>query len=244
MAKDFASERELFEWNEAMAHKYDPEAYHLRSNRLIRWIERRRVKAILHFLAASSSDTVLEVGCGAGNVLEQVRSRSLFGLDLSPFLLAKSQQRLAAKKAKLIQANAEKLPFVNGCFSRLICTEVLEHVRNPRQVICEMVRVASANAIVVISVPNEVWIDRVKGVIRNLGLKRLLLKGRGENAYDSPDEMLDAWHLHRFDLSLLRRIAAGTLHIRHIRAIPFTFLPLRYVVACELATPEANEGHG
>ena len=48
-----------------MSRKYDSESYHLRSNFLIRWIERRRVQVILDFLQAGPADLVVEVGCGS-----------------------------------------------------------------------------------------------------------------------------------------------------------------------------------
>jgi ubiquinone/menaquinone biosynthesis C-methylase UbiE len=233
MPTQFDTQEQFTQWNEAMAQKYDPEAYHLRSNFLIRWIERRRVKAILHFLDTGPHDAVLEIGCGAGNVLEQIPSDRLHGVDLSTFLLKKSRQRLAHCQAKLSQADGSQLPFANGQFGRLVCTEVLEHVLDPRQVVGEMARVAVANATVVISVPNEVGINRVKGVIRTLGLSRWLLQGSGDS-YKSPDKMTDEWHLHDFDLALLQEISKGILLIRQIKAIPFGFIPLRYVVCCQV----------
>jgi ubiquinone/menaquinone biosynthesis C-methylase UbiE len=236
MPTTLTDEQELFDWNEAMARRYDPESYHLRSNWLIRWIERRRVRAILDLLDGADGHDVLEVGCGAGNVLERVTAAELYGLDLSPYLLAKAQRRLWSRQAKLIQANAETLPFRSGRFKRLICTEVLEHVRDPRRVIAEIARIAAPGSVIVISVPNEGWIDSVKKMIRGLGLGHLLLKGQGENAYSSPDEMTDAWHLHRFNLALLYQVSGNILRVQTIRRIPFVFLPLRYVVAFELIT--------
>ena len=221
------------QWNEEMARKYDPEAYHLRSNFLIRWIERRRVKAILGFLKPNGQGNLLEVGCGAGNVLEQVPAGRLHGVDLSTFLLKKSQSRLAQRQAGLVLANAERLPFADGQFGRLVCTEVLEHVSDPRQVVSEMARVATAGAVLVISVPNERWINRAKEMIRGLGLRRWLLHGN-KDTYNSPDNMTDEWHLHSFDLVLLRKISENILLIRQIKAIPLGFVPLRYVAWCQV----------
>ncbi len=40
-----------------------------------------------------------------------------------------------------VAADAEKLPFVDGVFTRVECDAVLEHVRNPHQVMCEIERV-------------------------------------------------------------------------------------------------------
>ncbi len=233
MPPQFDNEKHFIQWNEEMAHKYDPEAYHLRSNFLIRWIERRRVKAILRFLNTNQHDTVLEVGCGAGNVLEQIPSNQLHGIDLSNFLLKKSQKRLVHCQAKLVQTNAERLPFADGQFRRLICTEVLEHVSDPRKVVSEMARVAAEDAVLVISVPNEKWIDRVKEIIRTLGLERWLLKG-GTGSYGSPEQMTDEWHLYSFDLQLLQEVSKDSLLIRKVKAIPFSFIPLRYVAYCEV----------
>lgn len=237
MPAQFDSESHFIQWNEEMARKYDPEAYHLRSNSLIRWIERCRVKAILRFLNASHQDRVLEVGCGAGNVLEQILSNELYGIDLSASLLKKSQGRLAHRQAKLVRANAERLPFADRQFRKLVCTEVLEHVPDPRRIVSEMARVATADAVLVISVPNEAWINRVKGVIRALGLARWLLQGN-EDSYSSPDQMTDEWHLHSFDLALLGEITTNVLFIKEIKAIPFSFIPLRYVARCRVIEAE------
>jgi len=240
MPAQFDSESHFIQWNEEMARKYDPEAYHLRSNFLIRWIERRRVKAILRFLNASHQDRVLEVGCGAGNVLEQIPSNELYGIDLSASLLKKSQGRLAHRQAKLVRANAERLPFANRQFRKLVCTEVLEHVPDPRKIVGEMARVATAEAVLVISVPNEGWINWAKGSIHALGLGRWLLGG-DKDSYSSPDCMTDEWHLHSFDLALLQKTCKDILLIHKIKAIPFGLIPLRYVAHCQVMSLDNSD---
>jgi 2-polyprenyl-3-methyl-5-hydroxy-6-metoxy-1,4-benzoquinol methylase len=141
---------------------------------------------------------------------------------------------LASQQAILARSNAEQLPFANAQFRKLVCSEVLEHVSSPHRVVCEMARVATADAVLVISVPNEAWIERVKGIIRRLGLGRWLLKG-SNGSYSSPDQMTDEWHLHSFDLTLLKEISKGILVIRQTKAIPFSFIPLRYVACCQLS---------
>ena len=237
MSTKFKTENDYILWNEDMAVRYDPEAYHLRSSLPIRWIERRRVKAILKFLQTNTPEAVLEVGCGAGNVLEQVPSLQQYGIDLSTFLLKKSQTRLANAQARLAQANAERIPFANARFHKLICTEVLEHVPDPRLILSEMTRVATPDAVLVVSIPNEVWINRAKRIIGMFGLTRWLLQGEGDN-YNSPEQMTDEWHLHEFDLSLLRKISKDILHIQQVKAIPFRFIPLRYVTRCRVLAQE------
>jgi ubiquinone/menaquinone biosynthesis C-methylase UbiE len=226
----FKNEAEFALWNEEMAQKYDPEAYHLRSNFLIRWIERRRVKAIIRLLDVTRDDDILEVGCGAGNVLQKLPTGHKHGIDLSFSLLMKSKKRLNG--GILALANAENLPFSDNTFSRVICTEVLEHVIDPKNVIKEMARVARQDAVLVLSIPNERLIDRVKGIIRMTGMKRWLLKGKKEGAYQSPDQMTDEWHLHCFDMGLLSEMLENNLVIKKIQAIPFQFVPFRYAIQC------------
>jgi ubiquinone/menaquinone biosynthesis C-methylase UbiE len=234
MSIQFRSKDDYILWNEEMSRKYDSEDYHLRANFLIRWIERRRVKIVLEFLNAGPADAVVEIGCGAGVVLEQVPAGRLLGLDLSGFILKKTRDRLKHLHAGLIQANAERLPFASKQFRKLLCTEVIEHVPDPRRVVREMARVTSEAGVIVITVPNEGWIARVKRGIQVLGLTRWLLLGTDDaNAYDSPGEA-NEWHLHQFDLELLRQVTAEILIINELHAIPFRFLPLRYVACCQV----------
>jgi len=231
MSIQFQDREQFVQWNEAMARRYNPEAYHLESNWAIRWIERRRVQAILSYLDAGPQDSVLEVGCGAGNVLEQVPTGQLYGVDLSAFLIGRSQARLARRKARLVRADAQDLPLVSGSFDRLVCSEVLEHVPDPRRILEEMARVARPEAVIVLSVPNEDWIDRLKQAARRMGWKG----SGGTGGYHVPSRMTDEWHLLSFDLDLLKEVCRGLLEIREVASIPFNAVPLRYVACCRLA---------
>lgn len=233
MPKQFDTPDQVVRWNDEMAQKYDPDAYHTRSNAIIRWIERQRVRAIRDLLQVKPGERVLEVGCGAGNVLEQIPTGNLFGLDLSTFLLAKSQRRLRSRQAHLIQANAQQIPFPSGWFDKLFCTEVLEHVIEPRQVLKEMLRTAQDDAVIVISVPNEAVINRLKGGVQKAGIGRLFFRQEKAGKYTVPEKMTDEWHLHDFDLAYLQNLLDGLLDIVAIRAIPSRILPVRYVVSCQ-----------
>jgi ubiquinone/menaquinone biosynthesis C-methylase UbiE len=216
-------------WNEEMAQKYDPEAYHLHPNLVIRWIERRRVSLIIGLLEAKEGDRILEVGCGAGNILEHVRQGQLFGIDLSRYLLNKAKKRLAGRKAGLSISLGEILPFTDDCFERLFCSEVLEHVPNPRTIVEEMVRVIKPGGVVVISVPNETMINRLKDFVSVFPFSRLLIGSK--EGYQSPERMTDEWHLHDFNLTLLKQTVQGLIEIETIKGVPFQLFPLRFIIA-------------
>jgi ubiquinone/menaquinone biosynthesis C-methylase UbiE len=217
------------EWNERMALKYDPEDYHTRSNVVIRAVERRRVRAIIKMLGAQPGERVLEVGCGAGNVLECVPHGELVGIDLSDRMVRKAQRRLAGRGASVLKADAERLPFGSGSFQRLICTEVLEHVEHPETVLDEMQRTATSDAIIVLSVPNEALINRTKSLLWRTGLHRLVFRKGG---YQTVEHMEDEWHLHELGLDESRALLVGVLEIVAVQAIPFAMYPIRYVVKC------------
>ncbi len=55
-----------------------------------------------------------------------------------------------ARKPDIV-ADAEHLPFKDGEFSRILCTEVLEHVRNPRAAIAEMYRVLAPGGTLILT---------------------------------------------------------------------------------------------
>ena len=220
-----------------MTRKYDSEDYHLRSNFFIRWIERKRVNKIVEFIQATPTDTVVEVGCGAGVVLEKFPAGHLIGLDLSGYILQKAKSRLANRNTDLMQANAEMLPLPGEAFNKLVCTEVIEHVVEPRNVVKELSRIATSDATIVITIPNENLIDNLKQVLKRLGLSNLVLVGKrdkenNQNAYDSPAEA-NEWHLHSFNLELMKKVTENILEMSQVKAIPYSFLPLRYVVLCK-----------
>jgi ubiquinone/menaquinone biosynthesis C-methylase UbiE len=231
--KRFETEKKFEDWNEEMARRYDPEAYHERSFILIRWMERMRVNVILAFINSSSNHSVLEVGCGAGNVLERVNSDHRVGIDLSTFLLNKAKKRLRTS-ASFAMANAEKIPLASAKFDRLICTEVLEHVQSPSTVLGEMARVAKDDAVIVVSIPNEKMIDAIKSIARKLNLASLFSAKKGD--YAIPEKMTDEWHLHQFDVKVLKNFLPSYLEVEAIRAIPFFLLPLRYVAKIRLTS--------
>ena len=75
---------EFKEWNERMVKKYDPDAFHHHSNPLIRFIERRRVRAIVKLMDIHKETSVLEIGCGAGNVIEKTPLENYSGWIFHP----------------------------------------------------------------------------------------------------------------------------------------------------------------
>ena len=220
---------EFKEWNEEMVKKYNPDAFHHHPNPAVRFIETKRVKTILKLIDVRyKGGRLLEVGCGAGNILEKAPPGDLFGIDISGSILAKARNKLS-EKADLSQADAQNLPFKDRVFRQVICSEVLEHLLDPSASLQEIARILNQQGIAIISVPNELWINRIKRVLINLGIFDWLLRRGGEYG-KMPERMEDEWHLHSLSIEKWLTLFNYFFRVVQVRRIPFSWLPLRYVI--------------
>lgn len=222
---------EFRNWNEEMVKKYDPDAFHHHTNFFVRFVERRRVKAIFDMMMLHQDSSVLEVGCGAGNVIERASRGRLFGIDLSRYILLKARDRLN-QRAHLVQADAHLLPYKDHSFMRVICSEVLEHVLDPLSALHEISRVLSPHGLAIVSVPNESLINHVKTFLIYLGVYQRFLQQKGDYR-EMPKRMEDEWHLHTFKLDGWLSLFGKYFRVTRLRRIPYFWLPLRYVIRLE-----------
>jgi len=214
-------------WNEEMLQRYDQELFYTRSALPVRMVERWRVRRVVGLLSPRESDRILEIGCGTGNVLREMKVGRVVGVDISVGVLRRAREKLG-DRGRLISGDAEALPFPDQSFDKILCTEVLEHVLNPGAVISEIGRLMKSGGIAVVSVPNEGLINKLKRVTASSGVGRMLFwKGAG---YAMSKDMSEAWHLHIFDVDGIRRIVPSGLRIQSIKAFPGRLLPIRYVM--------------
>jgi ubiquinone/menaquinone biosynthesis C-methylase UbiE len=225
----FRDAREVKAWNDAMVVKYDLDRFHDHPSPLVRFVESRRVDTIFRLLEARASHRVLEVGCGAGHLLARLPAGRAVGMDLAESLLARTRTRLGARAA-LAQGDAVALPFASDAFDRVYCSEVLEHLVDPRAAVAEIARVLRPGGVAVLSVPNEALINRAKAMLRGLGIWRLVMRG---SDYEMPERMDDEWHLHTFDLPAFRALVPPTLTVTRVVGVPTGGLAVRWVMRCE-----------
>ena len=114
-------------------------------------------------------DRFLDVGCGEGrHSYEAYRLNNGNGLtcalDPDNYSLKKTkyvldcmdQQNGHNGNRNVLMGDALKLPFRDGCFDKVICSEVLEHVDDPHQGIEEMVRILRPGGLLAVTVPTYV----------------------------------------------------------------------------------------
>jgi ubiquinone/menaquinone biosynthesis C-methylase UbiE len=204
-------------WNEEMARKYNPDSFITKSGPIVRWVEKIRLQKTVDALAATETDSILDLGCGAGNLLPLLKAQRIVGLDPSDLLLAQARERVAGKPSiQLLKGFAEKLPFGNAAFDGIVCSEVLEHVRHPEVVLQEMNRVAKPGAKIVITVPNEDLINLTKKWVLKLGLKKWVA-----GDYPMSDNMLEEWHVAEVTEERLKILAKDCFKLDSIISVPF-----------------------
>jgi ubiquinone/menaquinone biosynthesis C-methylase UbiE len=106
---------------------------------------------------ARPDETVVEIGCGEGELLSRLRawrpSRRHFGFDVSREILEEAQRHPGVTVAL---QSAEALALADRSADVVIASEVLEHLANPEGALREIARVARRR--VILSVPREpIW---------------------------------------------------------------------------------------
>lgn len=217
-------------WNDDMIDKYDPDIYHTRSNIIIKIIIRMMKRCMQEMIDLKSCDRIIEVGCGAGNVLETfLHGGNVVGIDISLKLLKKAQTR-CGRIADLSAAKAEALPFKSDSFDKVVCTEVIEHLLTPEKCLQEIERITKNNATIVITTTNETFLNLIKTIVWKFGIHKLLF--RGEDTYKPKKRMDDEWHLHAFDPKSFKKMLEKYFTVHKMVYIPSRLFPVQMIASC------------
>jgi ubiquinone/menaquinone biosynthesis C-methylase UbiE len=153
-----------------------------------------RIKGRLYdFLEIEDGDEILEVGCGSGCFAVDIAKKhdiKVWATDISQAWLDITRKRAlensVERKIVIQKVDAECLPFENDRFDKIVCSEVLEHIRDKRKALQEMSRVLKPKGILALSTPNKYNV-----IISNL-INRLRYpfpgrpQGVSSGAYDRP----------------------------------------------------------
>ena len=150
---------------------------------------------VLELAPQSGSRRVLDVGCGPGWVASELRHRGheVTGVDLI------ADDGIAERTDRFFQANVEEgLPdAVGDGYDVVIAADVIEHVRNPDELLADLASRMSNTGMIVASVPNfGHWYPRLR-------------TAAGLFDYDQRG-ILDRTHVRFFTRRSFRRAIANT----------------------------------
>lgn len=107
-------------------------------------VRRHQGDLLLNLLKPLPHDSILDIGCGTGEMLSFLVSENgyqLSGIDPSPYMLDVARQRLG-HRVDLHRSMAEDLPFDDNSFHHALLINSLEFVNDPFKAIAEASRVA------------------------------------------------------------------------------------------------------
>jgi SAM-dependent methyltransferase len=142
---------------------------------------------------------VLDIGCQGGHQLALFSGEfdELVGLDIAPYV--DMWDLLPHARFVVHDVDAAPLPFTDGFFQTVICTNVLEHVFDVFGLVREIERVLADGGTCLISVPNVSAWRHILTLVRG----RVPRTGAQEYPFDS-SQGWDGQHLHYFTHSELR----------------------------------------
>ncbi len=124
--------------------------------------QQRRLEMILRAAGERARGTILENGCGVGMYVEHLSrfSGNVVGLEYDFERAARAAQR----SPKIVNAAGESLPFPCETFDLVLSHEVIEHVRDDRTAVNEMVRVLKPHGRAVLFCPNRGYPFETHGI--------------------------------------------------------------------------------
>ncbi len=173
---------------------------------------------------------VLDVGCGKGELLREIRTRyanvELHGVDFSTARLREASHLIGPQVALLEADIQEALPFPEAFFDQIMCTETLEHLKEPTRCLQEIRRILKGDGRVILTLPNATGFapfHHLSSFVPGRWLRRKLLP------YEHPcntDQPIDTCFVYREILELVRaggfKIEAidGYRYFRYLQMLP------------------------
>ena len=206
---------ELAQWNDSMVKKYHNEGILFESkNPILRKLEVMRLKKMIKLSNIKPGQKLLDLGCGEGYFISLLPNNiEIVGLDISKIALKRAKKILKSKNNITLQfGNALSTGLSDKSFDIITCSEVLEHVPEPKKIIKEIFRLLKDDGTAVISVPDENRIKLIMRIIKFFRIDAFLHSARKQEDYD--------WHLHEADKKFIFEITKNYFTTQNIFRVP------------------------
>lgn len=146
--KDYYRDVETYDWVDVADNLRGLEAlFHRNRARVVR-------RLISKYAVAGAP--ILDAGCGTGLNLRHLPVGST-GVDINPRNVELLRTRLPGHH--IVEGDVEALPFADGSFGTILCTEVIEHIPDPAAALREFRRALRPGGVLIGSVParSMIW---------------------------------------------------------------------------------------
>jgi 2-polyprenyl-3-methyl-5-hydroxy-6-metoxy-1,4-benzoquinol methylase len=210
--------------NDRLATEHPIDDYYARSAWPIRFIERERLAIIRRMVGPHRGLDVAEIGSGGGHVLRMFPDARLTAVDVSSVFLDTARRNLRGYDVRFLKGELDHLSLPAASFDRVICTEVLEHTKDPAAILAEIRRILRPGGVAVITVPNDPLILRLKGVVRRTPVGWLL---RDRVSWGG-----DEYHLHVWAPAAFEELLAPCFEVTERASAPLDAMPIRACFRC------------
>ena len=148
----FSTQAEIDYWKSI----YDREdflgnCYKQRMNQAISWLDTAGL---------SRNSIIVDVGCGAGILLQQIARRGYrtIGTDYSRAMIREARSICDMElrpRVQFVQGDVERLPFADSSLDFIICLGVVTYLRSEVKALSELSRVLIPNGTLILSVVNK-----------------------------------------------------------------------------------------
>lgn len=188
-----------------------------------KYIDLKRLNFIsgnLHQYGIPSGGAILDIGCGNGNISIALglQGYRVTGIDISEKTILKARSLNRLPNVEFMVSSAEELGKTQEKFDAIICSEVLEHLKDPEVILSHVGRLLHSHGLLIVTVPNgrgprEMLVTRPLQKLRKRnglmwrsinGMKKML----GYNGVTMQTDAEDLEHVQFFTMSKLRDLAS------------------------------------
>ncbi len=149
----------------------------------IRFIENARRTLLIRLIDPKNEEVIADIGCESGHIISELfktspKLKKVIGIDISRYALnaAKSLARQEGwiNSSLFINCNATSIHLPDNSVDTSISSNVLEHLILPQKGFDELIRITKPGGKIILNLPNERRIIKLKCLFFLLGLDKLL----------------------------------------------------------------------
>lgn len=180
----------------------------------IKRLHRKIISAVKTFSQNNSSLFVLDAGCGEGFVSHSLNNAvseiKTLGVEYTNEALEIAKKSFPSYSFE--QGDVTALSYPDGYFDVAVCSEVLEHLKQPEKALCELLRVSKKG--VVITVPHEPFFC----ISNMLSLNHL-------KTFGNPEGHINHWTRRSFNHFIANGVTKSRITIQINRGGAFNSFP-------------------
>lgn len=113
---------------------------------------RTRGSYFLRLLKLHRPDKVVDLGCGIGYFADlfSEQDTSVFGIDTEPKAIFYTKKNV---RGRFCVTDINNIPFKDESFDTIVCSEVLEHIKDDKCVLGKIYRISKDSAMVIVTAP-------------------------------------------------------------------------------------------